>query len=211
MESPRPGAVDARGIRTQDEQGDQVILTIGHSNHDPEHFAQLLANEEVDLVVDIRSQPYSRFAPHFNRSTLAALLTSSGIGYQHEPDLGGRPDDPEMYDATGHVLYGLVADSVRFRAALDRLEEVAATGTVAILCGEEDPAECHRRLLVGRVLGEDGWDVRHIRSEGALQRDSDLPKTDNGQGRLFEGGEFSTWTSTQSVSPRSRPRPSSRR
>jgi uncharacterized protein (DUF488 family) len=42
-------------------------------------------------------------------------------------------------------------------------------GRACIMCAEEDPARCHRRLLVGRTLVARGVEVRHIRGSGALE------------------------------------------
>ncbi|MCP4965996.1 MAG: DUF488 domain-containing protein [bacterium] len=188
---------------------DRAILTIGHSNHDGRFFIDLLTKAGVELVVDIRSQPYSRYTPHFNRAALEKLLAEAGIDYRHEPGLGGRPDDPAMYDETGHVLYGLVADSPAFSEAVERLEGSAQKQQVAIMCGEENPTDCHRRLLVGRVLQRHGRHTKHIRKDGNIQHEHELPPAGDTQEGLFEGGEFSSWRSIQSVSPRSRPPSSS--
>ena len=191
------------------EPGRRRLLTVGHSNHEPDAFVALLRSAGIKALIDVRSQPYSRHAPHFNRSPLTRLLAAADIEYRHEPGLGGRPDDPGMYDETGHVLYGMVAESDPFLAALSRLEVRAETTTTAIMCGEEDPTECHRRLLVGRVLEGRGWRLLHLRRDGRVQAEDELPQVGGTQEGLFEGGEFSTWRSIQSVSPRNRPRSSS--
>lgn len=187
------------------------IFTIGHSNHTAEGFLQLLTDHAIQILVDVRSQPYSRYAPQFNRAALDTILDAASIDYLHAVALGGRPDDSRHYDADGHVLYGRVAESNSFASAIEELEDAAMSSCVAIMCGEEDPSECHRRLLVGRVLRDRGWDLIHIRGDGSLQTEPELAATTGpaGQEGLFEGGEFSTWRSTQSVSPRSRPRGSS--
>lgn len=185
-----------------------TIVTVGHSNHDPQTFVELLRRAGIATLVDVRSQPYSGFAPHFSRSPLKSSMESAGIAYVHDTALGGRPDDPEMYDAQGHVLYGSVAESPDFLEAIERLEGLARDSQVAIMCGEENPAECHRRILVGKVLDERGWKVRHLRRSGELQSEADQPMIHVQEG-LFEGGEFSTWRSIRSVSPRSRPPSSS--
>lgn len=181
------------------------VFTVGHSTHELERFLELIRDANVEMLVDVRSQPYSRFSPQFNRSTLEATLRTEGIGYRHDENLGGRPDDSDMYDSAGHVLYGRVAESRRFQRAVGVLEEVAGRMSVVIMCGEEDPTDCHRRLLVGRVLGDRGWTVRHIRGDGSVQDEADLVDTVGSQQGLFDEGEFSTWRSARSVSPGSRP------
>ena len=85
------------------------IFTIGHSNHSLEGFLALLAKRRIAAVADVRSAPYSRFNPHFDRKALAAALEACGIGYRYfGRELGGRPDDPGCYES-GRVSYDRVA------------------------------------------------------------------------------------------------------
>ena len=58
-----------------------AILTLGHSNHPLERFLGLLAEHGVTAVADVRSAPYSRFCPHFNRRALSSALEARGIQY----------------------------------------------------------------------------------------------------------------------------------
>lgn len=185
------------------------IFTIGHSSHEFYTFVRLLEANEIAEVVDVRSYPASRFAPHFNRGPLRTGLEKSGIGYRFEPRLGGRPAGRDLYDTDGHVLYSRVAEDLGFKQAIDSLSELASRRRVAILCGEEDPTECHRRLLVGKVLIDAGWKVEHIRGAGSVVSDHELPAVHGMQIGLFEGGELTTWRSIRSVLPSGRPRTSS--
>jgi hypothetical protein len=89
-------------------------------------------------------------------------------------DLGGRPDGERFYDPEGYVLYSRVARERSFRKAIERLGKGVTEFRVAIMCGEEDPYGCHRRLLVGRVLRQEGVEVQHIRQDGRLQTDPDV-------------------------------------
>ena len=126
-------------------------------------------------------------------------------------ELGGRPRGDAYYDAAGHVLYDKVVDSHGFQKGLARLEEGLRQYVVAALCAEEDPAGCHRRLLVGRVLGERGIAVDHIRGDGRLQSEAELAAAEphSNQLSLFEEIE-APWKSVPSVSPKKRQSSSSR-
>jgi uncharacterized protein (DUF488 family) len=142
------------------------ILTIGHSRHSFERFAALLAGAGVETLADIRSMPRSRFSPHFNKDALAAALAARNVAYVFlGKELGGRPQDPQMYSG-GVADYEKMAASSEFRLGLAQLSEAAAERTLAMLCSEADPLECHRFLLVGRALAEGGSDVRHILPSG---------------------------------------------
>ena len=144
------------------------ILTIGHSRHSWERFTTLLAGAGVETIADIRTAPRSRFSPHFNKDAMRAALAARNIEYVFlGRELGGRPQSQSLY--TGGVAdYEKMAASPEFRLGLERLIEVAARSTVALMCSEADPLECHRCLLVGRALVGQGADVRHILASGAI-------------------------------------------
>ncbi|MGH7147054.1 MAG: DUF488 family protein [Nitrospiraceae bacterium] len=175
------------------------IFSIGHSNHPLERFLSLLREYKIDLLVDTRSMPYSRFAPQFSAEQIQSALEKAGIRYLFlGRELGGRPDEAEYYDSEGHVLYWKLANSSKLREGIRRLEEAVRARRVAIMCSEEDPSSCHRRLLVGRVLSSRGTELEHIRGDGRLQTEDDLiPK--GTQNALFEPSEKDVWRSIQSV------------
>lgn len=181
-----------------------TIWTVGHSNQSFEAFARLLLDQQIDVVVDVRSFPYSRFAPHFDREELAPALRQQGIRYGYRGEaLGGRPTKEEHYDAEGHALYGLMAREPAFCDAVDRLVVGARDHRVAVMCSEADPRSCHRRLLVGKVLAEQGVELRHILRDGSVEVERDVSICQQGQPALF-GTEEAVWRSTQSVSRRRR-------
>jgi uncharacterized protein (DUF488 family) len=181
--------------------GKTEIWTVGHSRHEMSALVDLLRQHRIEVVADVRSHPSSRHNPQFNRNALRSGLLAAQIEYVFlGQELGGRPSEPEFYDATGHVLYGEVAKSERFAAGLERLLTGAATYRVAILCSEENPENCHRRLLVGRVLADRGITVLHIRGDGSVISEEDLGRLPENaaQGALF-GPEAAAWRSARSV------------
>lgn len=187
------------------------VWTIGHSTHETSKFIQLLADVGIDVVADVRSQPFSRFNSHFNREPLRVALWAAEIRYVFlGNELGGRPPEPEYYDGDGHVLYGSVARAARFRRGLERLLDGAVEHRVAMMCSEEDPSHCHRRLLITRVLVDQAMSVIHLRGDGTEVSETDLRGLANAiQPPLF-GEEEVAWRSTQSVSRSTAPRASSR-
>ncbi len=145
------------------------LLTIGHSNAPIDDVLVLLEERRVALVADVRSVPRSRF-PQFNALALDRALRGEQIAYaSFGATLGGRPEDPELYDAEGHVRYDRLAATAAFGASIERLEKAAARQVVAILCAEEAPDECHRHLLIGRVLASRGVAVGHLRHDRSVE------------------------------------------
>jgi uncharacterized protein (DUF488 family) len=183
------------------------IFTIGHSNHTEEVFLDLLTRHRIDVLADVRSHPYSRYNPHFNRESLQQAVKAAGVRYLFLGEqLGGRPDDPQSYDPAGHVLYWRVAESPVFLEGIERLERGRAEYRVALMCSEEDPAVCHRYLLVSRVLTQRGVGVEHIRGDGAAQSQRDVDRASGvGQGMLFADLERDSWKSLRSVLPKAPP------
>ena len=148
---------------------DTGILTIGHSNHSLDGFLTLLSRHRVTAVADVRSAPYSRFRPHFNRKALEASLDARGIRYAFfGRELGGRPDDPVCYEG-GRVDYERVAATRGFRDGISRVIDAASRHRVALMCAEKEPLDCHRTLLVARALDAAGATVEHILADGALE------------------------------------------
>jgi uncharacterized protein (DUF488 family) len=175
------------------------VLTIGHSNHQIGHFLDLLKSHSVQVVADTRSQPYSEYSSHFDQNPLKKALEAEGIRYVFlGRELGGRPDGDEFYDDQGHVLYDRVSETHLFREGLSRLESGIREYEVAMLCAEENPAACHRRLLVGRVLLDRGIQVDHIRGDGRIQTEDEVAaETDPNRDQLtlFEKVEAEPWKS----------------
>ena len=188
------------------------LFTIGHSNHTDVHFCGLLRQHEIDVLVDVRTQPYSQYSPQFNREALQQAVMATGRKYLFMgEELGGRPPEAECYDDAGHVLYSTLAKVPRFLQGIDRIETGIQKYRVALMCSEEDPTVCHRFLLVARVLVERGSVPRHIRGDGRL--DSHAALTDDGgaaQLLLFpDTKEESPWRSLRSVLRKPQPPTSS--
>lgn len=185
------------------------IYTVGHSNHPLERFLELLASNNIDVVADVRSSPASGYSPQFLGAELSRSIQAAGRQYVFLGDqLGGRPEDPALYDNEGHVLYEPLASSAPFRSGIDRLLRGAATYRIALLCGEEDPTSCHRRRLIGHVLAERGIEVLHLRGDGRVQTEHELELEE--QVRFPERFQLSlltidgAWRSTKPVPSRAR-------
>jgi len=131
------------------------IFTIGHSNHELQKLIDLLKSNEIEVLVDIRSNPHSRFAPQFNKDDFKNATQAAGIKYLFlGKELGGKPEDPGFYDPEGFVLYSRLAESSLFLEGIKRLMNGIRNHRVVLMCSEENLAYCHWRLLVGRVLSE---------------------------------------------------------
>lgn len=146
------------------------VFTIGHSNHSPDGFMDLLTLHGVEEIADVRSSPYSRYTAHFNREFLIEALERAGKSYVFlGAELGGRPADRSCYGADGRVLYDLLAETDLFDDGIRRLIRGADDRRIALMCSEKEPLDCHRTILIARTLVERGVDVQHILADGRLE------------------------------------------
>ena len=147
----------------------KTLCTIGHSNVPAERLLELLNKHNVTAVADVRSQPYSRFNPQFNRETLASFLKQSGLEYVSlGRELGPRSADPACY-RDGRAQYSLIAKTALFESGIQRLLVGMDKFRVAIMCAEKEPLHCHRTILVARHLHEHGFKIRHILADGSIE------------------------------------------
>jgi uncharacterized protein (DUF488 family) len=152
------------------------IFTIGHSVHTSEGLIEFLMNNKIDALCDVRSSPYSRFTPQFNRELLKEDLQKTGIRYLYlGTELGPRSTDPDCYD-NGKVHYGRLAARDIFQQGLQRLRQGMESYRIALLCAEKDPLACHRMILVCRHLRAKDVLIRHILEDGSLEDNRDTER-----------------------------------
>ena len=153
-------------------------FTIGYGNYPLDLFITFLQNVSIDLIIDVRSSPYSRFNPHFNRENFDKSLKEKNIQYQFMGDrLGGRYTAPGLLFPDGTVDYRKVRDTELFRKGISQILSIIASGkTIALMCAEKEPERCHRFALIAPVLQSKGISVIHIRPEMKLQTNEDLER-----------------------------------
>ena len=147
----------------------EQIFTVGHSNHSIEHLIEILKSHEITALADVRSTPFSRFNPQFNKGPLAKALKKNGISYVFlGKELGARSEDKSLYEG-GRVQYRRLAKTGLFRSGLDRLINGAQTHRISLMCAEKEPLDCHRTILVARELANQGLLVAHIHADGRVE------------------------------------------
>lgn len=146
-----------------------TIYTVGHSNHTLQKFFGLLQANGITAIADVRSQPFSRRNPQFNKERLAEELAQHGIAYVFlGKELGARSEDPACYQ-DGKVQYSRLAATAHFKAGVDRVLSGAESYRIALLCAEKEPLDCHRTLLVSRALEQRGASIAHILADGTVE------------------------------------------
>jgi uncharacterized protein (DUF488 family) len=149
------------------------LYTIGHSTHSKEQFVELLSMHAITAVCDVRSQPYSKFNPQFNREALQLELKRHGIAYVYlGKELGPRSDDPNCYE-DGRVRYDLLSETDLFQEGLRRVREGMKSYRIALMCAEKDPIMCHRTILVCRHIDADKIKIMHILEDGSIEENTE--------------------------------------
>lgn len=170
------------------------IYTIGHSVHESARFLELLKLHCIEAVADVRSMPYSRWQPQFNREELSKALKGQGIAYVFlGKELGARSDDPNCYE-NGRVQYRRLARTKLFRSGIQRVVDGSERMNIALMCAEKDPLDCHRAILVARELVGLGKEVAHILATGETETHGAAMKRlyerlGLSEGDLFRGSE----------------------
>lgn len=146
------------------------IHTIGHSNHSLEDFIRIMQENYIDTLVDVRSSPYSKHVPHFNKKILQEAVENASLQYIFlGSKIGGKPRDPKFYQ-DGKLNYQLVAQTSKFKEGLREIILRSAEQEMVLMCSEENPFQCHRHLLIGHNLQKRGFQVIHLRKNGGKEK-----------------------------------------
>jgi uncharacterized protein (DUF488 family) len=163
---------------------ERTVYTIGYGGRTLDAFVELLPRFQIQLLVDVRSQPYSRYQRHFSKKPLAEHLPLIGVEYLWMGDgLGGRPDDPDCYP-NGSICYLRCAERPAYQDGISRLLDLAARRRCAVMCSEGRPQACHRAKLIGETLAKQGVRVLHIDENGEAQEHAHVMTLANGS-QLF--------------------------
>lgn len=151
----------------------EPVFTIGHSTRTLEEFVELLRENGIDTLVDVRRYPGSKRYPHFGRQELPLHLTRAGISYVHEDALGGRraPKPDSRNDVWRNAQFRGYADhmdSSEFRGALERLIDRAETRRQVIMCAEAVPWRCHRQMIADALVAR-GLSAQHVIQHGSIK------------------------------------------
>lgn len=162
------------------------IYTVGYGNVPLDELLDHLARWGIQVLVDVRSHPYSRHRPELSKHGLATEVRARGLRYEWWGDrLGGRPRDPACL-SDGKVDYDKVRTTEAYRHGVEALLELARQCRVALMCAEERPEQCHRALLICPSLVHADVDILHITATGDIEtHDQMLRRVAGGQRELF--------------------------
>ncbi len=152
------------------------IYTIGYAVQSLDSFLQKLKHYNITAVADVRSQPYSRFKPEFDKERLYRFLRHAGIAYAFlGKECGARFSDSQCY-INGKADYKRIAQHPLFKKGLSRIKTGMQKYRIVLMCAEKDPITCHRTILICRNLRSRNITIKHILADGSLENNKDSEK-----------------------------------
>ncbi|MEM3791514.1 MAG: DUF488 domain-containing protein [Candidatus Micrarchaeaceae archaeon] len=150
------------------------LFTVGYSTMSVKDLLETLKNNNVNLLVDIRTIPKSRSRSEFNKGRIEKVLSKYGIRYLHMKELGGlrKPQKDSKNKIWRNQSFRGFADYMQtkeFRGAILKLERLCEKGNVCIMCAEGNPFRCHRALVSDAMIAR-GFEVFEIRKKSKMKR-----------------------------------------
>lgn len=141
-----------------------TVYTIGYSGFLINDFITTIQSNNISLIIDVRSQPYSQYFSDYNKESLQQKLESQGIHYRnYVTEFGARQDDRQYYSSNGYLDFELYDKSPSFLNGIEKLIKSMAKGyKFALMCAEKDPSKCHRTILVAKAFHDAGYKVIHL-------------------------------------------------
>jgi uncharacterized protein (DUF488 family) len=142
------------------------IYTTGYQGENINQFISKLQADQINLVIDIRENPFSR-KPGFSGEKLSNNLNDNGINYLHFKELGTPKPlrdylaHSKNYDVFFNEYKNFI---IEFRDSLEDLFILGKKKNVCLLCFEKDPHFCHRKVI-SELLQEffpDLIEIKHI-------------------------------------------------
>jgi len=204
------GCLNSQGFTQAESACDPLtVWTIGHSTRTIEEFIDLLRQNSIETLVDVRHFPGSRRFPDFNRAALDQRLATAGIDYKHIVELGGRrrPRADSRNLAWRNAAFRGYADYMetqQFRQGVDCLLSIARCGRTAVMCSEAVWWRCHRSMIAD-YLKSIGVRVNHILGSNRLQEHPYTPAARQVDGALtYESASLSVHSHPLEVIPMKR-------
>lgn len=146
------------------------LFTIGYAGFpDIEDFLQVLKQHGVQILIDVRSSPFSAYHTCYNKDALSPVLQKNGILYFHYARQFGARQEDRRYYRDGYLNFALFSASPQFLEGVHQVEKSSAS--IAFMCAEKQPIDCHRAILVARAFHDRGHPVTHLTPDGTLTQE----------------------------------------
>ncbi|TJX12701.1 DUF488 domain-containing protein [Tissierella creatinini] len=146
------------------------IYTIGYSGFKIDDFISILKKYEITSLIDVRSNPNSKYFEDYNIANLQRILSKYGIIYRnYKKEFGARQEDLKYY-TDGYLDFKKYTKSSSFLEGVRKIEAgMKLKYTFTFMCAEKDPSTCHRNIMVAKKFYELGYNVKNILSDGTIE------------------------------------------
>jgi len=153
-----------------------TVYTIGYSGFLINDFVSTIKANDISLIIDVRSQPYSQYFSDYNKESLQQRLKSQGVYYRnYAKEFGARQDERRYYSSSGYLDFELYAKSSSFMSGVEKLIKSMNKGyKFALMCAEKDPSRCHRTILVARAFHDAGYKIIHLLPNNEIMTQEDV-------------------------------------
>lgn len=153
-----------------------MLFTIGYTTFQFDDFIDVLKHHEIDVVIDVRSLPYSKYHAQYNKEIIEGILKNNKIHYRnYSTEFGARQMERQYFSRDGYLDFELFTESKWFKYGFDKINTSLTKGfNIVLMCAEKDPAACHRAIMVSRVFHNNGKAVNHILADGNIENQNDV-------------------------------------
>lgn len=168
------------------------LYTIGYAGFpNTQDFLNTLKNNGVQILIDVRSSPFSAYYAAYNKDVLSNLLKENGIYYfNFARQFGARQESIDFYK-NGRLDFETFSSSEQFLDGVRKVDD--SNAVVAFMCAEKKPSECHRTILVAKAFSDKGQEVTHLMPDGERMTQHDVEQElleayfpDRAQASMFE-------------------------
>ncbi|CEP50793.1 Uncharacterized conserved protein [[Clostridium] sordellii] len=139
----------------------------------------MIKKYDINCVVDIRETPYSKYNVQYNREAFKERLKKDNIAYIYMGnEFGAKRQTKESYNEEGYADFTKVIKEDIFLKGVERLKKGIEMGyKIVLLAAMQDPIRCHRSIMLGRYLNQNGFDIKYILHEGNLGNQNDIEES----------------------------------
>ena len=140
-----------------------TIYTIGYSGFSIEDFVKKIKNNNINCVIDVRSSPFSKYFPQYNKEFVKKYLNNNNILYMNFLEFGARQTDPKFFNPKGYLDFEKYTQSLSFLHGTERVVNGIAKGyNIALMCAEKEPSHCHRTIMISRWFSKNDFNIIHF-------------------------------------------------
>ena len=142
----------------------ETLYTIGYSGFNVNDFVNILKKYGVNVLIDVRSNPFSSYFSAYNKELLEQALKSHNIYYRnYAKEFGAQQTESRFYTPQGYLDFEMFTASPIYNDGYHKIEDGLKRDYVfAFMCAEKDPIDCHRSIMISKTFNDNGYSILHL-------------------------------------------------